>query len=67
MQQLENDHLIQVYIDAVKMKLDEDFIFLLEKEMERRKLLSNPEYKAHLDELIISSLISPFRQKTTNT
>jgi hypothetical protein len=45
MNKLRDDHLIDVYLQAVEMELDSDFIHLLYSEIEKRKLKVNYEYK----------------------
>ncbi len=56
LEQMNNELLLEVYKDAVKMKLDEEFIYILEKEIKNRNILDNPVYKAFLDDVIIHSL-----------
>lgn len=38
MKLLKDEHLVECYIRSVQWKLDEDFILILRKEMEKRKL-----------------------------
>lgn len=38
MNKLRDDHLIDVYLQALEMELDEDFINLLHSEIKKRKL-----------------------------
>ncbi|WP_127582889.1 sporulation histidine kinase inhibitor Sda [Paenibacillus koleovorans] len=45
MNKLRDDHLIDVYLQAVEMELDADFIHLLFSEIEKRKLKVNHEHR----------------------
>ncbi|RKN80584.1 sporulation histidine kinase inhibitor Sda [Paenibacillus ginsengarvi] len=38
MRLLKDEHLVECYIQSVQWKLDEDFIQILRKEIEKRKL-----------------------------
>lgn len=38
MRKLKDEHLVDCYIQSVQWKLDEDFILILRRELEKRKL-----------------------------
>jgi developmental checkpoint coupling sporulation initiation to replication initiation len=44
---LSNENLIETYFKAIDLKLEDDFIKLLEQEIERRKLELNDSFSVH--------------------